>query len=466
MTAPPRVLVIGGGISGLACALRLDSLRVPALLAEHGARFGGVLDTLEKNNFLFDIGPQSFLLTPPLQSLIAGLGLAGQLLRANPRSPRYIYLHGKLHPVPLHPLALLATPLLGWRTKLRLLAEPFARTRPPACDESVAAFIRRKFGPDLLANLVAPFISGIYAGDPEWLSLQSTFPILHQAEQESGSLVRGMLRLRKSRARHERPKRPALCNFRNGLASFTAALAAKLGDSARINTAAAMLGPAYGSEGPGFHVALSANGAIQPLRVSAVVLAVPAPAAARLLQSLDSRFPDILQRIGYAPVAQVNAGYRLADLRAPQLRRRGGFGFLVPRRQGLRSLGTVFNSFLFPNRAPGSPEPMASFTTFFGGATDHDICRSAPEEIAAAAHAELSQVLGMARAPVVQNVSLWERALPQYNLGHAEIVRSLGELCSRHPGIFLAGNYLHGPSIGACVEHAGAVAEEVARFCG
>ena len=172
MTTAPKVLVIGGGISGLACTWRLQQLGVSVLLLERGSRFGGIIDTVQHDSFRFDIGPQSFTNTPAISALIDELGLAGELVHADPRAPRggdaaVALRAGRLVPAPLGPPQLLSTPLLGVRTKLRILAEPFRRTQPPTADESVAAFVRRKFGPDLLTNLAAPFVSGIWAGDPE-----------------------------------------------------------------------------------------------------------------------------------------------------------------------------------------------------------------------------------------------------------------------------------------------------------
>jgi oxygen-dependent protoporphyrinogen oxidase len=164
-------------------------------------------------------------------------------------------------------------------------------------------------------------------------------------------------------------------------------------------------------------------------------------------------------------VAQVGAGYRLADISEPKLRETGGFGFLVPRSESLQLLGTVWNSCLFSGRAPNDPERMISLTSFLGGATDPDICGQSEEEIARITHAGLSRILEIRGTPVVQHVARWERALPQYNLGHARIVHTLGELCAGTSGLFLAGNYLTGPSLGACVEQANKTAEEVAKFC-
>ena len=174
-------------------------------------------------------------------------------------------------------------------------------------------------------------------------------------------------------------------------------------------------------------------------------------------------FKDPLEKIEYAGVAQVSAGYRLDQIKYRNtetgLR---GFGFLVPRSEGLRLLGTVWNSSLFPGRAP---EGMASFTSFLGGMTDPDLASCSPEQIAAIAHSELSSVLGITGAPVAQYVARWPRALPQYNIGHQDITSALRNLRARTPSLFLAGNYLAGPSIGACVEHANEVAADVAHFC-
>jgi oxygen-dependent protoporphyrinogen oxidase len=457
----PNILVIGGGISGLACAFRLRAVGLPVLLAERGARFGGVIDTVEKNGFRFDVGPQSFLGTAALEQLIGKLNLTAELLRADPRAPRYIFSGGRLVAAPLNPPALLRTPLIGWRTKLRLLSEPFRRTRPPPGDESVAAFVRRKFGGDLLANLAAPFVSGVYAGDPEKLSLPGAFPALRRMEEEHGSVIRGAMKSRRPGDRSH----GSLCNFRAGMATLTQSLAASLGRQARSGAEVAMIRRGASGEPPGFNVALSDRGSIEPLRVSAIVAATPAEQAARLLAGVEPRFAEALGRLEYAAVAQAGAGYRLSEIDEPKLQQGGGFGFLVPRGEGLRTLGTVWNSFLFSGRAPDSPEGMASFTSFLGGATDPEVRDWADEEVAATAHKELAGVLGIRGAPVAQHISRWERALPQYNLGHGAIVRSLGELCAGNPGLFLAGNYLQGPSLGACVEQANKTAEEVARFC-
>jgi oxygen-dependent protoporphyrinogen oxidase len=202
----------------------------------------------------------------------------------------------------------------------------------------------------------------------------------------------------------------------------------------------------------------------QPLAASAIVIATPTGQAARLLAGVQPAFADLLLKIEYAGVAQVSAGYRLAQLTGALGRKPQGFGVLIPRTEGLRLLGAVFNSFLFAGRAPDQPEKMASFTSFFGGATDPAICKRPENTLAEIARTELAHVLGITGLPVAEHVTRWERALPQYNLGHERIVAGLKKLCVETPGVFLAGNYLSGPSLGACIDQANVTAADVARF--
>ncbi len=223
-------------------------------------------------------------------------------------------------------------------------------------------------------------------------------------------------------------------------------------------------GQPAGSPG-GFAIACVENGTTQPLGASAIVVATPTSQAARLLAGVNPAFADLLLKIEYAGVAQISAGYGgLSQIAGPLARNPRGFGVLIPRTEGLRLLGAVFNSFLFAGRAPQQPEKMVSFTSFLGGATDPAICKRPEDTLAEIAHSELAQVLGITGPPVAENVTRWERALPQYNVGHDRIIAGLQKLCVETPGVFLAGNYLSGPSLGACFDQAATTANEVAQF--
>jgi oxygen-dependent protoporphyrinogen oxidase len=310
--------------------------------------------------------------------------------------------------------------------------------------------VRRKFGAELLGRFVAPFVSGVYAGDPERLSLRAAFPKLHEFEEQYGSVLRGAMKSRPAKG----TPRAGLCSFRDGMETLPRALAARLGNSLLLETSVTAVRHGKANGKPWFEVATARQNRTETLAASAVVLATPTNVASQILYGLSERFAPLFSQIDYAPVAVVSACYRREQMQQPA----DGFGFLVPRREGLRVLGTVFNSSLFAGRAP---EGMVCFTSFAGGATDPSLCELSASEITEIICGEVARVLGIAGAPVEINVHLYARAIPQYNLGHTKIVKSLDALTASMPGFFLAGNYLSGPSIGACVEQADRTAEKV-----
>jgi oxygen-dependent protoporphyrinogen oxidase len=452
----PSAIAIGAGISGLTCAYRLRQRGVSVLLLEASSRAGGMIHSVRQDDgFLFELGPQSCLVDSPLLALIEELGLGDKLLRANSRAPRYVLHRGRLRAVPLGPPALLATRLVSTRTKLRLLGEILHRTRPPDEDESVATFVRRKFGDEVLERIVAPMVSGIYAGDAECLSVSAAFPSLRRYELERGSVLRGALAARPAKGE----MRPTLCSFPDGMETLTAALAESLGDAlwrdTQVNAVRAAAPHDSGRpRGPRFQIEILRRGATETLSADAVIVAAPCDAAATILSGISQSFAAEIDQIEYAPVAVVSTGYARVSVGNPL----DGFGFLVPRSEGLRLLGTVWNSSLFPDRAPVGHVSLASFA---GGMTDPGICEWPESEIAAQITKELAQVLRISAPPVAVRVQKYTRAIPQYNLGHQRIIDSLRQLAAAKPGLFLAGNYLDGPSVGACVLQATQTSEAV-----
>ena len=463
-TISAPVIVIGGGISGLACAFRLKQRGIPYLLLEKSDRFGGVVQSIHQDGFLFERGPQSFTITPPLDELIDAVGLSGELLRAAPRMPRYIYVGGKLVAAPMSPFSLLTTSLLDARTKWNLLTESLRRTHPPSEDESIAAFVRRKFGNSLLDNFAGPFVSGVYAGDPEKLSLRSAFPQVHEWEENHGSLLRGAIRKMR-----QRPKNPGvsavrgICSLEHGIGSLFDALGAQLGDSAKRGVGVDAVIRNTSADKERFDVRCTFGGdsgaarRSEWLAASAVICATETAAAGAMLAPSSEQFTKSFARISYAPVAVVSAGFRRESVG----RMLDGFGFLVPRAEGLRVLGCVWNSSLFPGRAP---EGHVLLTSFAGGAMNPEMCTWGEERIASAVHEDRERVLNINEEPIARHVHVYQRAIPQYNLGHGRILAELRWTCDATPGLYLAGNYLDGPSMGACVERAFRVADEVETY--
>ena len=432
----------------MVCAYALEKAGVEVLLVEASARLGGVLHSFSRNGFLLELGPQSFTGTAQLRSLCANLGIADQLVEAPAKAPRYVLVSGRLEAVPMSPRALLTSPLIDGSTKWALLRDIFGKSVPPVGDESVAAFVRRKFSERLLDRLVGPFVSGVYAGDPEKLSVRSAFPRLHEAERARGSIVRGMLRLAKSKKGPR--ERPTLNAFREGNETLVRALGNRLASAIVLRARATNV---YRQNDGSYHVSLegSNNDAVS---AKSVIFSTPTDVTGRLLGQLDPSFEALLTSVEYAAVAVVSLGYPKKHVGHSL----DGFGFLVPRSAGLRVLGTVWNSSLFPGRAP---DGYALLTTFVGGATDAAATRLNHEELSGIVHREIAPLLSIQSHPMFSNVTIWPRALPQYNLGHGDRLGTIGKNLSRFPGLFLAGNYLRGPAIGACVEQALAVAEEV-----
>jgi oxygen-dependent protoporphyrinogen oxidase len=452
-----RIVVIGGGISGLACAWRLTRLGLPVLLVEQEARPGGVIRTARIDGVLFEAGPQSFLLTAPLFELLRELGMEEELLRADRRAPRYVFLGGKLNRVPMAPPGMFFTSLFSGATKWRLLTEPFRHSTPPEADESIAAFIRRKFGADLLDHLVAPMVSGIYAGDPELLSLRGAFPMLHEWEKQHGSVLRGMIKSLSNGKSKKRPPAAArgLVTLRDGNASLPARLAERLGSAVALGSRISAVRRGTPG-GPPFEVQCETAGQQETIPAAAVVVAAPANVAATLLAPLVPVAAE-LARISYAPVAVVAGSYSTEHFQRPL----DGFGFLVPRSERLRILGTVWNSSLFPGRAP---EGQTSLTSFVGGMTDPSAGSLPDDALFQTVESELRRILGVFGAPRARFAQRWTQAIPQYNLGHAELVRDVRSALAAVPGLFLTGSYLEGPAVGACVAAANAAAEQAAGF--
>lgn len=452
MTTHVPVLVVGAGISGLACAYYLRKSGVDARVVEASLRTGGMIRSESRDGYLLELGPQGFSSTPLLALLCRDLGITNDLVEAPPRASRFLLLSGQLRPAPLSSPAFFASSLFSLRTKASILRDLFGHTTPPHVDESVAAFVRRKFSSELLDKLVGPFVSGIYAGDPEKLSLRASFPQLDEAERTTGSLIRGMLRAAKSKPKPRH--KPTLQSFRGGNETLIRALAAHLGPALRTEVSATGIQRINSGEASKYEVTLSTSGSIEQVSTDNLVLAAPTETAANLLRAIHTQFASALSSIEYAPIAVVSLGYSKSAIGRPL----DGFGFLIPRTEGLRTLGTVWNSSLFPNRAP---EDRALLTSFIGGATDPQAATLAADELAALVHKEIAPFLQIRESPTFSNITIYPRALPQYNLGHSDRLASLENFNVKLSGVWLAGNYLRGPAIGACIEQAHSVAQEI-----
>jgi oxygen-dependent protoporphyrinogen oxidase len=449
-------VIIGAGISGLVAAYRLKKMGRDLLIIESSAHVGGVIQSFEAEGFLIERGPNSLRGSHEFLDLVEELKLTGELITANPRAPAYVYAGGELHTVPMSPPALVKTKLISSAAKLRLLREPFVKRRREGGEESVAAFVRRRLGDEILERLVAPFLSGVYAGDPEDLSVQACFPKLAEFEAEAGGILRGALRAAKqSRKGTSKPKRSLrpyrLCSFRQGLNALPEALSRSLSD--RLLTGARIIN--INSTG-GFEIKVEHQGEVKTINSPSLVVSTPAYVTAHLLGPVAPEISALIAEIPYVSIASVPLAYRAEQI----ARKLDGFGFLAPRGEGLRTLGSIWNSSLFTGRAP---EGWVCLTNFIGGATDPEAIKLSDEELIRIVHDDLSKVLGVSGEPRRLPVTRYERAIPQYTLGHAARAESIEAMLRGITGLWIAGNYLRGVSLGDCIKQAERVAVEIDR---
>jgi oxygen-dependent protoporphyrinogen oxidase len=443
-----RIAVIGGGISGLATAWNVlrDMPAAEVTVFEESSRAGGkVLSEMTHAGYLCEWGVNGFLdKVPETLELCRQVGVTPLGADAAAKR-RYVFSEGELHALPEKPPQFLTSKLLSARGKLRVGWEWFAGgTEEP--DETLAAFGRRRLGREAFEKLIDPMASGVFAGDPERMSLKSCFPRIHEIESEYGSLIRGLVALQKQARKSGAKNKPGpgpgglLTSFEGGMSVLTDSLAALLGERVRLAT------PVAGIEhaGSGFRLDLG-NGSVE--RFDRVVLACPAWAQAELLSDLAPRASQELRRVPYPPVTVVCMGYDVARLETPP----DGFGFLVPSRERRDILGTVFDSNVFPGRAPAG---RVLLRTLVGGMRDPAPAELDDARLTDRVASNLAEMAGIRTQPEFVQIYRHQRAIPQYTVGHGQRLARIDEAVKGFPGLVLTGNAYRGVSLNDCVLNA------------
>ncbi len=451
-----KVVVIGGGISGLAAAFRLRGAGCEVVVLEADARHGGKVRTEAVGGYVVEHGPNGFLDSrTQVLELARDLGLGARITQADEAAKkRYLFLDGALKEAPIGPMSFLAGPLLSPKGKARMMAEPFVPRRKGGGDESVYDFAARRIGREAAERLVDPMVTGIYAGDVKRLSLPAAFPRLHRLEVEHGGLMRGMAAMMKQRkADMGAAAGPSgrLTSFPGGLGEMIDALVGALDGAAQAGRPVTRL-ERVGAHGWKVH---AAGG--DPIDCDAVVLATPTDVMAKLVGPLADGATAPLEAIRYAPAAVVAVGYRAVDLP----RTLDGFGFLVPSGERRRVLGVLWSSTLFPGRAPGG---HALLRCIVGGSRQPELLDLADDELIDVVVSELSITLGGAMtAPAFAKVVRWPAGIPQYELGHLDRVAAAEAAVRPLSGLHLAGNGLYGVSLADCIARADALPAIVLR---
>lgn len=436
------LIVIGGGISGLVTAFYRARRGDLVTLLESSDRVGGAITTWREGDWIFEQGPNTVLENNPrVGELIEAAGLGAEKIVAEPAAKkRYVWKDETLVPLPGGPGGFIKTPLFSGGAKLRLFKEPWIKRAPPDDEETVAAFVRRRLGTEMLDYAVGPFVSGVYAGDPERLSMRWAVSKLYALEQEHGSLIRGAFKRKKGPAPGGK-----MFTFQSGLETLPRTLAKSIGD-VRLKTRATSV------ERDGEQFVVRTTG--DSLRARQVVVAVPADVLSLMLAPLSGGVSHTFDAVPYARMVEVALGYKREDV-AHSLE---GFGFLAPRKESLRILGCLFPSSIFRGRAP---EGHVALMAFAGGRTDPEALDLTDEEVHAMVQENLGRALGVRGEPVIQTIRRWPRAIPQYELGHGKYVDLAAKLERENPGLHIAGNMLGGISVPDCIRKATDLAERL-----
>jgi oxygen-dependent protoporphyrinogen oxidase len=446
--ASQKVVVIGGGISGLSAAYDLTRAGAHCTILERQSRPGGVIETRIFDGCTLECGPDSFLSAKPAAlALIKELGLEGDVIGSNDhRRTTYIWKHGALVAlpegvmmiVPSRVMPIVKSPLLGWATKIRMGLEYF-RKPGESHDRSVAEFVTDHFGQETLDYLAEPLLSGVYGGDPAQLSVGSVLPRFLQMEAKYGSLVRGVLAGRLKGG----PSGPLFRTLKGGLSQLVEALAT------RVSVCRAAV-ETIERASHGFRLRADGNW----IDADQVIVACPAWSASRLVSGIDARLAELLGTIDYSSSLTLSLIYRAADFDG----RRAGFGFLVPKKERQRLAACTFVGTKFSYRVP---DDRIVLRCFFGGIEDAAILDESDESLVAIAREELRRMLGLTASPLSLVIARWPRSMAQYTMGHAQRIEEISQRAAAIRGFYLAGNAYEGIGIPDCI-HTGRVAAKAA----
>ena len=450
-----KAIVVGGGISGLATAYLLRKkaqaakVELEVTLLEQESRVGGKIWSIKEEGYLCEWGPNGFLDNKPQTlELCRELGAAPQLLRSNDNArKRFIYADGMLHPLPENGPAFLKSKLISWPGKLRLALEPFAGKPPLEVDETLAEFARRRLGDEALRKMIGPMVSGIFAGDPETMSLQSCFPRIAELEREYGSLIWAMIKLAKKKKQAIAEGKAVasaagpggiLTSFHGGIQALTDILAEKLGHDV-VRAGQTVLKVEKGGSVP-YRVTTETG----ELEADAVILAAPAYASAEMVRELDTYMDHALLEIPYSSMTVICFGYERKKIEHDLK----GFGYLIPKEEGMNTLGTLWDSSIFENRAPAGHVMLRSMV---GGACFPRYIKLSDMEVIDRVQADLKTIMGIKAPPSFIKIFRHEKAIPQYVRGHGHRLVMLEEKLRDHPGLFLTGNSYRGIGLNDCV---------------
>ncbi|MBI5642413.1 MAG: protoporphyrinogen oxidase [Deltaproteobacteria bacterium] len=474
-----RVVIIGGGIAGLATAYSLrehsEGKDFEIIILEKKERLGGNIRTEKIGGFIIEGGPDCFLSEKPwAMELCKRVGLGDNLLPTNEQNRKiFVLSRGKLHVLPEGVILMVPTKILPLATsslisipgKIRMALELFIPKRSDKGDESLGNFVRRRLGTEALDKIAEPLVAGVHAGDPETMSVRASFPKFVQLEEDYGSLIKGMVRKMEllKKTHREAPKKDApsakvtmFMTLKNGLGELIETLTGKVSKSRNtvIRTGVNVTG--IQKKDGGYEVAIEGGGDI---KADSVIIAAPAYSAANLVRGFDSELAVKLLTIPYVSTATVSIGFKKSDIKHPL----NGFGFVVPKIEKRKIMAATWTSVKFKYRAP---EDSVLIRCFVGGSKDTSLLSASDEEMIRAVREELKDIMGIDAKPVLAKVYRWINSMPQYTIGHEERINWIDERVSAYPGFYLVGSAYHGIGISDSVRYGEIVAKKALHHIG
>ena len=450
-----KALVIGGGISGLCAAARLRRAGFSVVILERKNRAGGVIDTFESDGFKAESGSNTVMIhSQKTLDFLREEGISESVKEANPTAKkRYFVRRGKPRAVPMGPLSLLFTRLFTFAGKIRLLCEPFVKKFPADAEPSVAEFTTARLGRDVLDYAINPFMAGVYGGDPSRLSIRHAFAPFWNLEQKYGSIIRGAIKSIKEKKAAGNFFKPVLVSFEGGMKTLVEKLAKNSEGSLETNAKVISID----LTGNSWQICWATDSDERCEDFDALVLAVPAPEIKNLpLPGTLAAELQALDEITYAPMITYTIGFGKKQLR----RKPDGFGVLVPQRENLSILGSLYVSSLFDDRAP---EGCATLTNYVGGMRHPEYTVLPQDEVREKILADLQKLLGVRGDPVFEKMYKWEHAIPQYNVGYERFLETIDAAEEKFPNLAIIGSFRGGVGVSNCMENALAAAEKLER---
>jgi len=444
------IAILGAGISGLTLAHQLKKAGKEFVLLEAKAEAGGKIQSRQINGFLCELGPNTVLINNlETKQLIEELGLYSRLIFPNPEAVknRFVIKNGQPEPFPSSLYTAIQTKVFGWNSLYRILKEPFVSTKKSQDEESLANFCRRRFGHQIFEDLIAPFVSGIYAGDPEKMSINHTLSILKEAEDKSGSVLRGMFQIMKAKKQqnesHQLPKQK-IFSFPGGLGDLTLALTKAVEAELKLNSTIKSVEKLE----DGYRLTYEKEGQTHFLNATQLISCLPPHASGKILDKLSPKLGKLLQEV--PSVSALSMHYSLNKQRVGF--NTPAFGLLNRKKEKLPFLGLLFNSRFFPHT---SEEPERELITVIaGGSQNPELISQSETEIQSRIIPAVEEILQSRETPSLLSLKKWKNGIPQYEIGHSRFLKAIEAFRTIHPHFYFCSNYLNGVSVSDCIKNA------------